>query len=211
MLDQYASPKTDTSDPRGDMLRQLMRFYECSYEAAKRLVLRHVHLGGVKNWMEEEGIRDDICARVGRTGHCTIVTALKKESRAIADFFISKFPEFQELLERIQTREISNGVEEKNRSDIKTALAHGLATFEDRLLRHLETFLTERGHRVDSLEFDGLKVWRNGDDGAFPRAILDEAEQYLAMQDIGGGTHSVFVPIKLEEKEMKSKYLINLP
>ena len=75
----------------------------------------------------------------------------------------------------------------------------------------VETFLTERGHRVDSLEFDGLKVWRNGDDGAFPRDILDEAEQYLAIQDIGGGTHSVFVPIKLEEKEMKSKYLIHLP
>ena len=71
--------------------------------------------------------------------------------------------------------------------------------------------MTERGHRVDSLEFDGLKVWRNGDDGAFPRDILDEAEQYLAIQDIGGGTHSVFVPIKLEEKEMKSKYLIALP
>ena len=90
-------------------------------------------------------------------------------------------------------------------------MAHGLATFEDRLLRHLETFLTDRGYRVDSLEFDGLIVWRNGDGGTFPRELLDEAEQYLAIQDIGGGPHSVFVPIKLEEKEMKSKYLIALP
>eukprot|EP01043_Picozoa_sp_COSAG02_P077345 COSAG02_NODE_16882_length_1047_cov_18.109705_1_plen_124_part_00 len=86
---------------------------------------------------------------------------MKKETKAIATFFISKFPEFGELLERIQAREIHNGVHEHNRSDIKTALAHGLATFEDRLLRHLETFLKESGYRVDSLEFDGLKVWRS--------------------------------------------------
>ena len=71
--------------------------------------------------------------------------------------------------------------------------------------------MTDHGYRVDSLEFDGLKVWRDGDGGTFPRELLDEAEQYLAIQDIGGGSHSVFVPIKLEEKEMKSKYLIALP
>ena len=89
--------------------------------------------------------------------------------------------------------------------------AHGLATFEDRLLRYLETFLKARGYRVDSLEFDGLKVWRGGNTGAFPREVLDEAQRYLALQDIGGDTHSIYVPIKLEEKEMMSKYLIALP
>ena len=87
-----------------------------------------------------------------------------------------------------------------------TALAHGLATFEDRLLTKLESFLSGKGYRVDSLEFDGLKVFRDGNTAAFPAAVLREAEQYLAEQDIGGGTHTVRVAMKLAEKPMTSPY-----
>ena len=131
---------------------------------------------------------------------------LERESAAVAEFFLKNYPEFQQLLEQIQEQERSNGVEAHNMSGPMTALAHGLATFEDRLLKHLETFLRSKNYRVDSLEFDWLKVFRDGDTGAFPTEVLREAEQYLAKQDIGGDKHTVRVPMKLAEKSMESAY-----
>eukprot|EP01048_Picozoa_sp_COSAG05_P020280 COSAG05_NODE_3404_length_2084_cov_3.134005_2_plen_37_part_01 len=37
-----------------------------------------------------------------------------------------------------------------------------MATLEDNLLQHLETFLASKGYQVDSLEYDGLKPRRKG-------------------------------------------------
>eukprot|EP01046_Picozoa_sp_COSAG06_P027748 COSAG06_NODE_2467_length_6812_cov_3.322211_1_plen_222_part_00 len=187
-------------------MRRIMQFYNCSRKAAKQLVIKHLHGGKVRQWLVDWKIADDICARTAQSGHCKIVMDLERESAAVAKFFLKNYPEFQQLLEQIQEQERANRVESHNMSGPMTALAHGLATFEDRLLKHLETFLRGKGYRVDSLEFDGLKVYRNGDTGAFPTAVLREAEQYLAQQDIGGEKHTVRVPMKLAEKPMDSAY-----
>jgi hypothetical protein len=191
---------------RDQILGRLMQFYDCSRKAAKELILKHLHGGKVNKWLSDWNIRDDICARAAREGHSRIVVDLERESKAIAEFFVDSFPEFGELLERILTQERANGVAAHNQSTIMTALAHGLATFEDRLLTKLESFLSGKGYRVDSLEFDGLKVFRNGDTGPFPTDVLREAERYLAQQDVGGGTHAICIPMKLEEKSMASLY-----
>jgi hypothetical protein len=84
-----------------------------------------------------------------------------------------------------------------------SALSWLMATLEDGLLRHLETFLTSKGYQVDSLEFDGLKPRRNGDTGAFPEPILRDAEAYLAAQTLRGGVH---IPMKLAEKPLRCGY-----
>lgn len=191
---------------REELFRRIMQFYNCSRKAAKQLVIKHLHGGKVRQWLVDWKIAEDICARVAQSGHCRIVMDLETESADIAAFFLDSFPEFKSLLEKIQAQERANGVQPRNMSGPMTALAHGLATFEDRLLKHLETFLRGKGYRIDSLEFDGLKVFRDGNTAAFPEAVLREAEQYLAEQDIGGGTHTVRVAMKLAEKPMTSPY-----
>ena len=60
---------------------------------------------------------------------------------------------------------------------------------------------------MDSLEYDGLKVWRNGETGEFPKEVLRKAEDFLAKQDLNeGGSIPVRVPMKLAEKPLKSAY-----
>ena len=100
----------------------------------------------------------------------------------------------------INRRRALNGQTPKNEW---SALAYGLQTLEDRLLRHLEDFLNSQGYRVDSYEFDGLMVRRSGETGAFPRAVLDEAERHLANQDLGD---ELTIAMRVEEKPLCSPY-----
>jgi hypothetical protein len=192
---------------REKMLGELMRFYECDRHAAKNLVLKHLHGGKVRKWLTDFNISKDVCAKVAKVDHHWIVTSLEKECDRITKFFMDTFPEFKDLLQQIHRKQRADGVLDKDLKGDVTALAHGLATFEDRLLRSLEQFLKEEGYRVDSLEYDGLKVWRAGETGEFPKEVLRKAEDFLAKQDLNeGGSVPVRVPMKLAEKPLKSAY-----
>jgi hypothetical protein len=184
-----------------------MQFYECDRHAAKNLVLKHLHGGKVRKWLTDFNISKDVCAKVAKVDHHRIVTSLEKECEDITKFFMDTFPEFKDLLQQIHRKQRADGVLDKNLKRDVTALAHGLATFEDRLIRSLEQFLKEEGYRVDSLEYDGLKVWRAGETGEFPKEVLRKAEDFLAKQDLNErGSVPVRVPMKLAEKPLKSAY-----
>eukprot|EP01050_Picozoa_sp_SAG11_P016376 SAG11_NODE_2229_length_3658_cov_3.278730_3_plen_200_part_00 len=126
---------------REELFRRIMQFYNCSRKAAKQLVIKHLHGGKVRQWLVDWKIADDICARIAQSGHCRIVMDLETESADIAAFFLDSFPEFKTLLDTIQAQERANSVQPRNMSGPMTALAHGLATFEDRLLKHLHVQL----------------------------------------------------------------------
>ena len=73
-------------------------------------------------------------------------------------------------------------------------------------MQRLETFLAAKGYEVGSLEYDGVKVFRDGAAGPFPDAVLREAEGVLATHNLGSATQPLFIPMKLAEKSMASKY-----
>ena len=63
--------------------------------------------------------------------------------------------------------------------------------------------LEDHRYRVDSKQFDGLYVWRDGKNGPFPNDIKVDIMGALARLDLGGGLH---VPMRVEEKPVKSPY-----
>ena len=75
-----------------------------------------------------------------------------------------------------------------------------------RLQYDTETFLATKGYEIGSLEYDGVKVFRDGAAGPFPDAVLREAEGVLATHNLGSAAQPLFIPIRLAEKSMASKY-----
>jgi hypothetical protein len=188
-------------------LHEIMAFYEVTRDAAKNCFIAHCHGGGMdgrekKGWMNEWGVGDDVRIKVSRQGHLKLVGDFKVECNRICEFLLGQYPEFKDLICQVNQRLPAN--EQKvGRMGHFSALSWLMATLEDGLLRHLETFLTSKGYQVDSLEFDGLKPRRNGDTGAFPEPILRDAEAYLAAQTLRGGVH---IPMKLAEKPLRCGY-----
>ena len=196
VLDKYVQD-------RDIVLDQIKSFYDCTRDDAKTLVLRYLHGGKVNKWLSDAGIRDELCAKAARDGHCPIVMQLETECRNVCKFFLTKFPQFQSLLDHMNAKRESEG---KDRKGAASGLAHGLQDFEDRLLQRLETFLAAKGYEVGSLEYDGVKVFRDGAAGPFPDAVLREAEGVLATHNLGSAAQPLFIPMKLAEKPMTSKY-----
>jgi hypothetical protein len=196
VLDKYVQD-------RDIVLDQIKSFYDCTRDDAKTLVLRYLHGGKVGKWLRDVGIRDELCAKAAREGHCPVVTQLETECKQVCKFFLTKFPQFQSLLDHMNAKRVSEG---KDRKGAASGLAHGLQDLEDRLLQRLETFLAAKGYEVGSLEYDGVKVYRDGATGPFPDAVLREAEGVLATHNLGSAAQPVFIGMKLAEKSMASKY-----
>eukprot|EP01046_Picozoa_sp_COSAG06_P046634 COSAG06_NODE_6634_length_2846_cov_15.101929_4_plen_531_part_00 len=196
VLDKYVQD-------RDLVLDDIKAFYDCTRDDAKTLVLRYLHGGKVNKWLSDAGIRDELCAKAAREGHCPVVMQLETECKQVCKFFLDTFPQFKSLLDQINAKRVSEGKDPKGAA---SGLAHGLQDLEDRLLQRLETFLAAKGYEVGSLEYDGVKVFRDGATGPFPDAILHEAESVLATHNLGSATQSLFIPMKLAEKPMASKY-----
>ena len=148
------------------------------------------------------GRRNDVRIKVSRQGHLKMVDDFKGECELICDRLLDTYPEFKDLIEQINQR-VSTNKQKVGRMARYSALSWLMATLEDNLLQHLETFLASKGYQVDSLEYDGLKPRRKGNTDAFPESVLRAAETYLGGQVLRGG---VRIPMKLAEKEMKCKY-----
>jgi hypothetical protein len=185
---------------REKLLSEIMAFFSCTRKAAKQLVLKHIHGGKLnRKWFDAFGVPS-----ANRLKHAEeplhLIREMEDESELVRDFFLGKFPKFTNLLTDINQRRIACGQTPK---DEWSALAHGLQTLEDKLLQHLETFLVQLDYQVDSYEFDGLKPRRNDQTGAFPRYILDDAQDYLASRDLGDGLK---IPMRIEEKSLECPY-----
>jgi hypothetical protein len=212
VFDRYCQPRQ-----REAVLCEIMSYYEVSRNAAKSCILAHCHGGAMDGrrwkdangrekhtgWMNEWDVSDDVRLKVSRDGHLPLVVAFGKECDVVCKALTDAYPEFKDTLEQVNNR-MPAGKKKTGRMGAYSALSFLMATLEDGLLRHLETFLRSKNYRVDSLEFDGLKPRRpDGSDGAFPVPVLREAEVYLAAQTLRGG---VKIPMKLSEKPLVTPY-----
>ena len=154
-------------------------------------------------WMNEWKVSDEVRHVVSRQGHLGLVVLFAKECDMLCDALNGAYPEFKDTLALVNQR-LPTGKKKTGRMGTYCALSYLMATLEDSLLRHLEEFLMSKNFQIDSLEFDALKLRRpDGDDGPFPEAILREAEEYLATQQLCGG---VAIPMELSEKKLDTPF-----
>ena len=89
-----------------------------------------------------------------------MVDDFKGECELICDTLLGTYPEFKDLIGQINQR-LPTNKQKAGRMANYSALSWLMATLEDNLLQHLETFLASKGYQVDSLEYF---VWRIGND-----------------------------------------------
>ena len=121
-------------------------------------------------------ISDAVKVKVIDEGHHRIVKELERTAPIVLKLFLEKFPEMKAMLDDV------NQQRAKPKSEY-TALHYGLQTVESKLLGHLENFLVGRNYTVESKQYDGLYVGRNGKQDEFPMATIRDAEAYMAGQD----------------------------
>lgn len=197
---------TGLVDDRDTVHKDLMEYYGCSEGAAKAKVLIIKHWGGgkVNAWLKDEKnkISIEVKAEVSDEGHHRIMKELERIAPIVLQLFLDKFPEMKAMLVDVNNQRVRDQRTPKNDY---TALHYGLQTVESKLLGHLETFLGDRNYTVDSKQYDGLYVGRNGNEGEFPKPTIRDAEAYMAAQDLGGGLK---IPMKLKEKSVRCPYTL---
>lgn len=171
------------------------RYYTCPPKAAKNLLIKHWMGGKVHQWLKDHNITWD-----AREEHHPIVRQLEDAAPRVCTLVLDTIPVLRPFLKEV------NEQRKRDRQPLKTdytALSYGLQTIERKLLTRMLHQLEDHRYRVDSKQFDGLYVWRDGKNGPFPNVIKEDIMGALARLDLGGGLH---VPMRVEEKPVKSPY-----
>jgi hypothetical protein len=190
----------ELTEDKDEVRKDVARFYGCTVKAAKNLLLKHWMGGKVNKWLRDFKISQDVCARVARDGHHPIVPRLEAAAPRVCTMMINSIAPLRPFLEHVNEERSRAGQEPKTEY---TALSYGLQTIEDKLLGETERLLHTKGYGVDSCQFDGLYVARNGATGDFPEEIRCYVQDNLAILDVGAGLK---VPMKLAEKTVKTPY-----
>ena len=170
-------------EDRKPLLAALARYYGCTRDNAKILILRMLNGGSAKVWREEFG--------VARRDDHDFVEAFKGEVRVIRDMMLNAYPRARELLDE-------RNAHASEPKDEWSAMSWVLCELENAMISTLERKLKDRGWVVVALVFDGLNV-RRREGVEFDDALLRELE--VAVDD-DDDVKRHGIKIRLEEKPM---------